>query len=275
MTLAKEAGSDDSSTGGRVGTMTSTAFSAPSARLAGPGLAGLGTSTVEHRRLGILFGFEARVGGRLVALPSNVERLLAFLALKGRPHRRLSVASSLWIDSPQDRAAANLRTALWKARGALGDWVESRGAYLSLSPTVNVDVWRLVTQAKRLLDADAELHPHDDDSSVLVGDLLPDWDEDWVLFERERLRQLRIHALESLCSKLSMMGRDAEAIEAGLAAVEAEPLRESAHRTLIAAHLREGNVCEAHRQYRSYSELVRDAFGIEPSETLRVQVGLA
>jgi hypothetical protein len=31
-----------------------------------------------------------------------------------------------------------------------------------------------------------------------AADLLPAWDEDWVLIERERIRQLRTHALNAL-----------------------------------------------------------------------------
>lgn len=226
-------------------------------------------------RLGILFGFEASVDGSCIVVPTNVERVLAFLALANRPQLRLKVASTLWMDSPQERAGANLRTALWKARNSLGEWIQPRGAYLSLAPSVTVDLRRLDARARRLIDDETELQPEDRDPSELAGDLLPDWDDEWVLFERERLRQLRIHALESLCRKLSLAGHAAEAIDAGLAAVEAEPLRESAQHALIAAHLREGNVCEARRQYRIYRDLLWEAMGIEPSASLKVKVGLS
>ena len=82
-----------------------------------------------------------------------------------------------------------------------------------------------------------------------MDDLLPDWNEDWVLIERERFRQARLHALEALCDRFSEAGRMMPAIQAGLAAVTADPFRESAHRALIRTHLREGNRSEALRQY--------------------------
>ena len=41
--------------------------------------------------------------------------------------------------------------------------------------------------------------------------------------ERERFHQLRLHALEALCDRLTTAGRYGEAIDAGLAAVTAEP----------------------------------------------------
>ena len=63
--------------------------------------------------------------------------------------------------------------------------------------------------------------------------LLPDWYDDWVALERERLRALRAHALEaSVPSGSPRPGRFGEATEAGLASIRDEPLRESAHRAL-------------------------------------------
>ena len=60
-----------------------------------------------------------------------------------------------------------------------------------------------------------------------------------------------------------------ETIDAGLVAVRAEPLRESAHRVLIKAHLAEGNHGEASRQYSSYRHLMLAELGVEPSPHLR------
>ena len=86
-----------------------------------------------------------------------------------------------------------------------------------------------------------------------------------MILERERFRQLRIDALETLCSELSAAGHYADATEAGLAAVVAEPLREQAHRVLIAAHLAAGNPGEALRQYRILRELLARELGVAPS----------
>jgi DNA-binding SARP family transcriptional activator len=90
-----------------------------------------------------------------------------------------------------------------------------------------------------------------------------------VLVERERFHQLRLHALEAVCDRLITAGRYGEAIDAGLAAVAAEPLRESAHRVLIKAHLAEGNHGEADRQYQLCRHILRDELGVEPSNALR------
>jgi DNA-binding SARP family transcriptional activator len=234
-------------------------------------LANHGTSA--QTRLRVMRGFELTVGGSLVALPSNVERVIAFLTVRNRPQHRLTIASTLWMDTTEDRAAANLRTALWKARQSIGDGLVTKGSYVTVAPEIEVDLHQVVGQVQRLIDDSGVLLAEDSNPDDLGGDLLPEWDEDWILFERERFRQLRIHALEALCRRLSAAGRASEAIDAGLTAVAAEPLRESAQQVLILAHLDEGNVSEARRQYDQYRDLLWEALGVEPSQTLRTLVG--
>jgi DNA-binding SARP family transcriptional activator len=64
-------------------------------------------------------------------------------------------------------------------------------------------------------------------------------------------------------------GRYGEALLAGLAAVAIEPLRESAHRSVIDVHLAEHNQVEALRQYRAYEQLLRTQLALRPSAELR------
>jgi len=99
-------------------------------------------------------------------------------------------------------------------------------------------------------------------------DLLPGWYDDWVIFERERIRQQLLHALEALSRRLADLGRCAEAVDVAISAVGADPLRESANRVLIEVHLAEGNVVEARRTYERYREAVRRELGVEPGEQL-------
>ena len=101
--------------------------------------------------------------------------------------------------------------------------------------------------------------------SALCGDLLPGWYDDWIVLERERFRQLRLRALDTLCERLAEAGCLDAALEAGLAAVAGEPLRESSHRAVVRVHLADGNVAEAIRQYRLYRQLLHDHLGLEPS----------
>ena len=90
---------------------------------------------------------------------------------------------------------------------------------------------------------------------------------------RERIRQLRLHALETLGQRLIDQGRPAQAIEVGLAAVAADPLRESAHRVIVSAHLAEGNRSEALRQYRTFERLLDEQLGVGPSDRMLTLIG--
>ena len=103
----------------------------------------------------------------------------------------------------------------------------------------------------------------------LAADLLPEWPDDWVSAERERFHQLRLHALEAMCARLTALGCHGEAVDAGLAAVRADPLRESAHHAVISAHLAAGNRSEAIRQYGRCRHVLLRELGLEPSESLR------
>ncbi|MEA2195601.1 MAG: hypothetical protein QOG42_2035 [Solirubrobacteraceae bacterium] len=223
--------------------------------------------------LSLLRSFELRIDGRPVQVPLGSQRVVAFLVLNRSRVARIFLAGNLWIDASEERAAAALRTALWRLGRPAGAIVRSQGPWLSIDPAVEVDVDAATRTARGLLD--------EPDGSVTTtalaqlrddGDLLADWYDDWVLIERERFRQLRLHALEALCRRLSGEGRHAHATEAGLAAVAGEPLRESAHRALIAAHLTEGNACEALRQYRVCKDLLRSELGLEPSPQLELLV---
>lgn len=144
---------------------------------------------------------------------------------------------------------------------------------LTLEDGIEVDVRNLVAFARRLTEAETlskTVNLDSVDLASLVGDLLPDWYDDWLHDEREGLRQTGLHALESLAPALSTSGRHADAIQAALAAIRLEPLRESAHRTLIEIHLAEGNKSEAYRQFQQCRRLLREELGVEPSDAMRL-----
>jgi DNA-binding SARP family transcriptional activator len=98
--------------------------------------------------------------------------------------------------------------------------------------------------------------------------LLPGCYDDWAILERERMRQRMLHALEALSRAMTACGRYGEAVEAAMIAIGVEPLRESAQRALVQAHLAESNFIEARRDFLSYRNLVRRELGVEPSREL-------
>jgi DNA-binding SARP family transcriptional activator len=205
------------------------------------------------------------VSGRQVPIPASTERLLALLALHAQPLHRHYVSGMLWPDTADDRAAGNLRSSLWRVRRAGYPLVEIENRRLTLGPRVTVDIQDWIDLVVRVRDPAFEIRDQDVATLAAPTDLLPGWDEDWVMIERERFRQLRLHGLEACCEALAAQKRFGAAVEAGLAALREEPLRESGQTALIRAFLAEGNVSEAVRQFERYRELLSAELGLEPS----------
>lgn len=204
--------------------------------------------------------------GQLIVVPEGCKRLLAFVALqRGRVGRRLA-AGTLWPDGSEDRAAGNLRTTLWRLRSAGITVLDSDKLSIFLRESATTDLDALCEWVDRLIAGTAtEADMHVPDWTTTVAELLPGWYDEWVIFERERIRQRMLHALEVLSQTLRLDGRYGEAIDAAMDAVAIEPLRESAHRVLAEAHLAEGNCVEAKRAFLRYREIARRELGIEPS----------
>jgi len=208
--------------------------------------------------------------GRLYVVPEGCKRLLAFVALqRGRVDRR-HAAGSLWPDGSDDRASGNLRSTLWRLRGAGIGVLESDKVSVYLRERTITDLDALCQWADRLIAGTAtEADMHVPEWTSAVAELLPGWYDDWVIFERERIRQRMLHGLEVLSRVLRSDGRYGEAIDAAMSAVAVEPLRESAHRALAEAHFAEGNCVEARRTFIRYREIARRELGVEPSRAFQ------
>lgn len=217
-------------------------------------------------RVCLLDGFQLASANGRIAMPGSAERLLALLSLTGRAMRRAEVAGRLWPDASESRAFGSLRSAVSRLGEPGRDALRADAVDLVLAAGVSVDLRSARALALRLLGAE----PRESDLSgdvvaVLSRELLPGWYDDWVLIEAEDWRQLRLHALEALAHHLCEAGRFAEAALAARASVRSEPLRESAHATLISVHLAEGNHWEARRQLERLRALLREELGLEPS----------
>jgi len=229
-------------------------------------------ATRSLARIRLLDGFSLDSGtcpsqGGDVLLTPGVQRLVAHICLAGRVTRP-AAAGLLWPDVLDQQAQASLRSGLWRLRKAVSGLVDISGEALSLAAGVRVDVLELQEWAGRAAVPGAGADDAALPDVALRGDLLPGWYEDWVLTERERLRQMRLHALEAAADRLAAADRHGEALQAAHLAVRAEPLRESAHRTLVRVHLAEGNLSEAIRAYRLFEQLLRDELGVAPTEQM-------
>jgi DNA-binding SARP family transcriptional activator len=242
--------------------------------------------SLAHRRLSLLGGFELACDGVPLDLSGAGQRVLAYLALHTheRPVRRASVAEQLWADAPAQQASSSLRSVLWRLPRPHGHKLvtTTSASDLRLAPDIGVDLWLAEEAAEVVVTGLAEgpvgtpgqsrPERQADELSALTLDLLPGWDESWLVVEQEAYRQTRMHHLEHLAAVLRRAGRYAAALRAALTAVRCEPLRESAHRCVIEVHLAEGNPSEALRQYDTYRLLLADELGLPPSPAIRTLV---
>jgi DNA-binding SARP family transcriptional activator len=189
--------------------------------------------------------------------------------------RRQTVAGTLWPFASDVHAFSSLRSALARLRNDARDSVKVTAHELGLSERVTVDLWEARELANRLLDpigARSSAGPGREAIPLLSAELLPDWYDDWALVEAEAWRQLRLHGLEMLADRLMARQQYGDAAAAALAAVTADPLRESPRAVLIRLHVAEGNPTEALREYTRYAELLKTELGIQPTEQLQALV---
>jgi DNA-binding SARP family transcriptional activator len=221
----------------------------------------------QAQHLTLLGGFSLiDANGESIDLPLNAQRLIAFLAFHREPVLRVFAAGSLWPETTQERALASLRFALWRVQKCGAQVILATRTTLSLIPDVTIDLHDTVATINRLINRGHPCIPGDLIIGRLTQELLPFWSTDeWVSLERAHVRQLRLRGLEAMSNRLLAVGRVQEAVAAALAAVQDEPLRESAQRALIVAYAAEGNQSDARRQYHNYQRLLLDELGVEPS----------
>ncbi|MFC0505798.1 AfsR/SARP family transcriptional regulator [Micromonospora costi] len=216
--------------------------------------------------LHLLGGFALLHDRTPVVVPRGLQRVIALIGL--RPGAtRCQLAGLLWPDAPEERALSSLRTALWRLRQDPCCPLATNTDTVRLDPAVWLDVDELVGTATRVREGAC---PRAAAGALAAGrhDLLPGWYDDWVLLERERLRQLRLHMLEQVAGQHLAAGRHGEALEAALEAMAAEPLRETPHRLVVRIHLAEGNAFEAVHAFYVYRDLLRRELRLEPSPAM-------
>src|SRR5215469_2829463 len=125
------------------------------------------------------------VGALRQEVPEGSKQLLAFVALRRRRVERRQAAGALWPLGDEDRAAGNLRSALWRLRRAGINVIAADKWSLVLLPKVLVDLHILDEWATRLIKGPALGCELGISSSVADAlDLLPGWYDDWALMER-------------------------------------------------------------------------------------------
>jgi DNA-binding SARP family transcriptional activator len=231
-------------------------------------------------QLSLLGGFRLQLpSGRAASLPTQkVQALLAYLALPaGQPHPRDKLAALLWGDASDTRARQSLRHALAALRQGMPVvdsavlLEEARTVALSRSAVeVDVDAFERLVAAgtPETLAGAAALYRGDFLAGLGVQEALF---EEWLVTQRERLRELAGEALSRLLAHQVDAGMVDAAIQSAVRLVGLDPTLEAVHRTLMRLYARQGRRGAALRQYQRCVAALRHELGAEPeAETMQL-----
>ena len=239
-----------------------------------------GTHDAAMARLSLtlLGGFQARLDpGGAISLPTKkAQALLAYLALPlGPAHPRDKLAALLWGGIREESARNSLRQALFALRKALTTTAPPsltlNGDTIALDRrAVSVDV----ADFERLLAA-GKPEALERASALYRGDLLaglavdePPFEE-WLLSERERLREFALEGLAKLLRHQREAGTPEAAVQTALKLLSLDPLQEPVHRTIMRLYTDIGRRGAALRQYQHCVAVLQRELGVEPEPETR------
>jgi DNA-binding SARP family transcriptional activator len=227
------------------------------------------TSSLTVQLLG---GFRLTdANGSVSALDSlRVQSLLAYLVLHPGPQPRQRLAALFWPESPEGQARTNLRKLVLELRRGLPDserhvLIDDRTLQWCGDAAVRLDV----AEFERALAGASSAASLEGVIGLYRGDLLPDCYEDWIIPQRERLRQAFMEALERLVAALEAQRNYAAAIRYARRLLDLDPLQEGTVRLLMRLHALTGDRTGAVRVYHACATALQRELGTAPSQETR------
>lgn len=256
--------------------ISSIALPASLVAVADQGSPAVGTPTLQIHLFGPL---DLRADGApLEPLESaRAASLLAYLLLNRQaPQPRQRLAFLLWPDSSETQARTNLRHVLHTLRHALPD----ASRFLDVTPgtlqwRADAPCWLDVAAFEETI-ARAEREAGVARQAALreaielyTGDVMEGCYDDWLLKERERLRQIYCEALRHLTALLEAGGETAQAILYAERLLRRDSLDEETYRLLMRLHGADGDRARALRVYHQCVATLERELGIAPSPPTR------
>jgi len=218
-------------------------------------------------------GFEARLAsGAVPRLPTKKSQaLLAYLAVRpGQPHSRDKLAALLWADKSDVQARDGLRHTILLLRRALAGLdvsalrIEGQSVALDRAE-VDVDVPAfegcVAEGTSPALERAAALYRGDFLLGFTVDEPLF---EEWLVAERERLREMALAALTRLLADQTETANTERPIQTALRLLALDPLQEAVHRSLMRLYARQGRRSAALKQYQICVGALQRELGAEP-----------
>jgi DNA-binding SARP family transcriptional activator len=190
------------------------------------------------------------------------------------------LADTLWPQGLPNTWASALRSVVSRVRAfvasalsAGGDPLVAEGGryLLRLPDDVVVDVERAesaVAEASEALAAGRFADARrlaSDAAACLQAPFLPDHDGEWVTGVRQNLSGLLVTGLETASLASSALHDHGDALLFANEAIRRAPLRESAYRCRMTAHVTAGNRAEALRSYQELRRMLAEELGVDPA----------
>lgn len=196
--------------------------------------------------------------------------LLAYLLLHRGLIPRDVLAYTFWPDVEEAEARANLRRHLYNLRHVLpefaGEWVTREGQALQWNP--NAPYWLDVEAFERYGREPSRMQ---DALSLYTGDLLPEVYEDWLDFDRQRLRSLYFSTAAQWIAAQRVAHRYDTAIPIAEQALRQDPWREDILRELIQLRVLSGDRTGALQAYQTFKKQLEEELDVAPMpETVRL-----
>jgi DNA-binding SARP family transcriptional activator len=229
---------------------------------------GTGTPPVRIHLLGALRVVDGDSPVRFAAPPKTLP-LLAFLAVhRLNPTPREDVAYVLWPDVSEAEARANLRRHLHYLQGALPvrpePWVLATRASVRWNPRAPcvLDIAEFETLSRTASTREEAV-------GLYRGDLLERLDEEWLLYERDRLRNLQLTNLELIVAESVERGDSRRALDFARNLLVLDPFREDVIRQAMTLRQALGESTGALAEYRAFAERLRRELGVDPMPVTR------
>ncbi|MBE2240226.1 MAG: AAA family ATPase [Caldilineaceae bacterium] len=212
---------------------------------------------------------------------ARLQSLLTYLIVHAdAPQLRPRVAFVLWPDAPESHALNNLRQFLYQLRHALPTAarflvIDANTVYWQTDEAQEIDVQRfrhLLYEADRAAAQGAATAVRsclEQAASIYQGDLLPGCYDEWIVSEREHLRQQYSSACQRLIGVLESQRAYAPALQVAQQLLRLDPLDESVYVALLRLHSLNEDRTGALRTYQSAVEILRRELDVEPSTALR------
>jgi len=231
----------------------------------------------------LLGGLCVEVAGRTFTRfrTHNCAALLAYLAyFPHRPHTRDSLIELLWPEVEPTTGRNRLKQELSSLRRQLEPPGVMAGTVLCADYTqvqinreaVTTDVEQFqqaLKAAEGLESEEAQIPVLSQAVELYRGDLLPAFDAEWIVLEREKLHRAYLRALRELVRCLAKAGQFERAIEAAHRAIQADPLQEASYRDLMRLYKAVGKPQAALRQYEDLQRILQEQLGARPAESTR------